>query len=366
MERANQTTQLFNRVLRTLSCMLGAVLCFVGSTEAQQVYDPFLSADLAANQQAGGLGNQVRLTSAFSADNVVLDSGAYVDPNHAVTPAYATPSTGPVDMSSYSSYCHNPNVWRWQLLPDGLIYRSYQAGPRESRFALHTIHNVNLTNRSEWLWDATLGGRRGVVRFGSSDLSDPRGWQLDIEGAANVRLNLDENRDVDASDFRFGIPLTYTSDGKVHYKFGYYHVSSHLGDELIARTGVNSRINYVRDALIFGVSQNVNDYVRIYGEIAYAFFTAGGAEPWEVQFGAEYSRPGPTGMGGTPFIATNAHLREETDFGGDWTLQTGWLWRGETGSTFRLGLHYMNGKSTHYQFFSTTEEQVGFGIWYDY
>ncbi len=366
MERAIQTNRSFDVAMRTLCFVLSAVLCFIGSTEAQQVYDPFLSADIAAHNQATDPNSQVRLASAYAANNVVLDNGVYVDPNYTMSPSYTTSATGNVDMSSYSSYCQNPNVWRWQLMPDGLIYRSYQAGPRESRFALHTIHNESSTNRSEWLWDATLGGRRGVVRFGSSDPSDPRGWQLDIEGAANVRLNLDENRDVDASDFRFGVPLTYTNDGKVHYKIGYYHVSSHLGDEFIARTGVNSRINYVRDALIFGVSQEVNDYFRVYGEIAYAFFTAGGAEPWEVQFGAEYSKPGPTGIAGTPFVATNAHLREEVDFGGDWTLQTGWLWRGDTGSTFRLGLHYMNGKSTHYQFFPNNEEQVGFGIWYDY
>ena len=84
------------------------------------------------------------------------------------------------------------------------------------------------------------------------------------------------------------------------------------------------------------------------------------------QFGAELSRPGPTGFRGTPFIATNAHLREEVDFSGDWTLQTGWLWRGDTGSTLRMGLHYMNGKSTQYQFFNRNEEQIGLGLWCDF
>ncbi|MEN0111298.1 MAG: DUF1207 domain-containing protein, partial [Planctomycetota bacterium] len=143
-------------------------------------------------------------------------------------------------------------------------------------------------------------------------------------------------------------------------------LSSHLGDEFIARTGTNSRINYVRDALLAGVSYQLNPYWRVYGETAFAFFTAGGAQPWEFQFGAEYSRPGPTGFAGTPFFATNAHLREELDFGGDWTLQAGWLWRGDTGTALRLGLHYMNGKSTQYQFFTANEEQVGVGLWYDF
>jgi hypothetical protein len=257
------------------------------------------------------------------------------------------------------------NGWCWELLPDGLIYRSYLAGPRESRLGLHTFDNKTPTMQSETLWEATLGGRRGIFRYGSDNMLRPEGWQLDIEGAAMVRLNLDENRDVDASDFRFGIPLTY-GEGKWQYKMGYYHLSSHLGDELIMRTGVNSRINYVRDAIIVGASYNPFPAWRLYGETAYAFYTAGGAEPWEFQFGAEYALPGPTGAGGTPFIATNAHLREEINFSGDWTFQTGWLWRGMSGSMFRLGLHYMNGKSTNYQFFDRNEEQIGVGVWYDF
>lgn len=327
---------------------------------AQSAVDPFLAADqrfaqkVALNVAPGGT----------AAENTGDQLGYWLNdpeirPSQYVDEVYGAPAC--VECSPYDS---PSGAWRWELMPDGLIYRSYQAGPRESRLALHTFHKKSSLQNSEWIWDATLGGRRGIMRFGNGDPSNPEGWQLDIEGAAVVRLNLDEQRDVDASDFRFGVPLTY-GQGPVQYKMGYYHVSSHLGDEFIVRNG-NSRINYVRDALIAGVSYNPTPCWRVYGETAYAFFTAGGAEPWEFQFGAEYSRPGPTGFYGTPFVATNAHLREELDFSGDWTLQAGWLWRGATESTFRLGLHYMNGKSTQYQFFGQNEEQIGLGIWYDF
>lgn len=285
--------------------------------------------------------------------------------DYPVPPTYGVDPDAPLLPVGGWGYEPGPG-YGWQLLPDGLIYRSYQAGPRESRLALHTFTNRTAVEKSENLWDATLGGRRGLLRYGSYDPANPVGWQIDLEGAAVVRLNLDEARDVDASDFRFGVPVTYTAGDGVAYKFGYYHVSSHLGDELIARTGVNNRINYVRDAIVVGASKYVAPDLRVYGEMAWAFFTAGGAEPWEFQIGAEWSQPGPTGFGGTPFVATNAHLREEVDFGGDWTLQTGWLWRGDTGGTLRLGLHYMNGKSTQYQFFNRWEEQLGVGLWMDY
>ncbi|CAE7841108.1 unnamed protein product, partial [Symbiodinium microadriaticum] len=219
--------------------------------------------------------------------------------------------------------------------------------------------------RGQVLWDATVGGRRGLIRYGDTNSLRPQGWQLDIEGAALVRLNIDEERDVEASDFRFGIPLTYGA-GNVQYKTGYYHLSSHLGDEFLARNPSATRLNYVRDAIMLGVSYNPTPNWRLYGEVDYAFFTAGGAEPWEFQFGLEYSQAGPTGFHGTPFFATNAHLREELDYSGDWTTQFGWLWRNCSGNTMRVGLHYMNGKSTQYQFLNHSEEQLGLGIWYDY
>jgi hypothetical protein len=106
--------------------------------------------------------------------------------------------------------------------------------------------------------------------------------------------------------------------------------------------------------------------MRLYSEAAYAVNVDGGAEPWEFQFGTELSRPGPTGKHGTPFLALNAHIREEHDFGGDFTAQAGWLWRALEGQVMRAGVHYFNGKSSQYQTFDDSEQQIGFGLWYDF
>ncbi|WP_425398576.1 DUF1207 domain-containing protein [Aeoliella sp.] len=253
-------------------------------------------------------------------------------------------------------------AWQWQLLPEGLIYRSYLAGPREPRFQLNYFEE---TSSNQTLWDVTLGGRRGLLRFGTEDPLRPQGWQLDIEGAGFVRLNIDNHHDVDVSDYRFGIPLTY-GHGRWQFKIGYYHVSSHLGDELIVRMPSAQRKNYVRDSMLIGVSFNPRPAWRLYGETAYAFKPTGGAKHLEFQTGVEYAQPGPTGFRGTPFFATNGHLRQENNFGGDYTLQLGWLWRGRTGSTMRTGFQFLTGKSNQYQFFNESEEQYGWGLWYDF
>jgi len=252
------------------------------------------------------------------------------------------------------SYC-------WQLLPDGLLYKSYLAGGRESRIGSTWLHERD----RGWLWDVTLGGRVGMVRYGTTDSLDPQGWQLDIEGAAFPRLDIKNGRDLVSTDFRFGVPLTHRA-GRWQSKFGYYHLSSHLGDEYMVSHHTFDRINYVRDSLVLGLGFFPNPDVRLYAEAAWAFYINGGAEPWEFQFGVDYSPAEPTGCFPAPFFAVNGRLREENDYGGNFTMETGLQWRGQSGHLLRMGAHYFIGMSDQYQFFNQFEEQIGMGVWYDY
>lgn len=255
---------------------------------------------------------------------------------------------------------HSP--WMWQLLPEGLIYRSYLAGPKEPRFSGVLFRDQGGT----WYIDSTLGARVGILRFGTPDPYKPEGWQLDVEGAAFPRLNMDENQDLDAADFRAGIPLTY-GIGNLEAKFAYYHTSSHLGDEFMIRHPDVERINYVRDALVLGLALRPVPNIRLYGEVGWAFYSDGGALPWEFQFGAEYAPMQATGFRGAPFMAVNGYLREEQNYSGTLTAQVGWMWRSRyNGPMLRTGFQYLNGKSPQFQFFDQFEEQFGWGLWYDF
>src|SRR5438094_9587066 len=94
--------------------------------------------------------------------------------------------------------------WRWQLLPDGIMYRAYLANPKESRLGTQIFNSTG----NGALWDSTLGGRVGLLRFGTNDPAWPQGWQFDVEGSAQVRLDPDENVDLRSVDYRVGAPLT--------------------------------------------------------------------------------------------------------------------------------------------------------------
>jgi hypothetical protein len=253
--------------------------------------------------------------------------------------------------------------WTWQLLPDGLVCPSYLAGTKESRFASVWNHDSHLG----WMWDLEAGGRVGLVRYGTEGGSPrPDGWQLDLEGAAFPRLDLDHDEDLISVDFRAGVPLTF-GRGPVRGKLAAYHLSSHLGDEFMLRFPEYPRINYSRDAIVLGGSYYVTDDLRLYAEAEWAWYTDGGTKPWEFQFGLDYSPVWSwRSRCGAPFVALNGQLREEVDYGGDFIVQAGWQWRGDSNHLFRVGVQYFTGKSDQFQFFRRNEEKVGIAMWYDY
>lgn len=257
--------------------------------------------------------------------------------------------------------CEAP-VHRWQLLPDGLLYKSYVAGEKEPRFAAVWLYESG----RGWVWETTLGGRVGLVRYGTPGAVNPEGWQIDIEGAAFPRIDPEESSEMDAVDFRAGCVWTWRR-GPLAVKAGYYHISSHIGDEYLLRTPTFRRIEYVRDAAILGMRYDINPALTTYGEVGYAVGHTGGAEPLELQFGLEYSPRVGCDWRGAPFAAINGHLREDFNFGGNLNVVAGRQWRGpESDHVFRAGVMYFNGKSLQYQFFDKDEELLGAGIWFDY
>jgi len=252
--------------------------------------------------------------------------------------------------------------WHWQWVPTGLIYRSYLAGLKEPRFGTVWQYDPDL----RWKWDTTIGARVGLLRYGTADPLHPEGWQLDAEGAVFPRLDInDGRRDLDSADFRVGFVLTY-GEGPHAWKFGYYHISAHLGDELMLRIPSTPRLNFTWDGLVLGYSYYWVPELRLYAEAAWAFAVDDGAQPWRFQFGVDYAPAEPTDCWGAPFFAINGMLREEVDFGGNLVVQAGWAWRGLAGQLLRMGVQYVNGKSIQYEFYRDFEEMLGFGVWYDY
>lgn len=254
----------------------------------------------------------------------------------------------------------DPGDWGWHVLPRGIVYKSYLAAAKESRLGTQIVQERDATS----LFDSTLGGRFGVLRFGPENV--PEGFQWDIDGAAMVRLDPDDELDVQATDYRVGSTLNWGM-GKHRWRVGYYHVSSHLGDEFLLKNPNFRRLNFHRDALLAGYSHYFTPDLRVHGEFAVAF-NYELAEPFEFLFGFDWAPATSTGPRGAPFVAFNTHLRQELDFGGNIALQAGWAWRGKDPASglLRTGLYYYNGGSPQWSFYQDFEEQLGVGLWYDF
>lgn len=250
--------------------------------------------------------------------------------------------------------------WTWQILPEGLIFKPFLADTKASRFAAHII---NLQGQG-WMWEGVLGTQVGLLRYGNNDPIRPVGFQVDAEGSASVRLDIPDDVDVTSVDFRGGIPVTF-GWGRHRTRIGYYHLSSHLGDEFLIKNPGFNRLNYARDVLYLGHAVFLTPKLRVYGQVGWAFYTDV-AEEWEFQVGLEYAPVGPTGIYGAPFFAINGDSRQEVNFGGSLTVEAGWAWVGETGRMLRTGLLYFNGESNQYSFYDEFEQQIGFGLWYDF
>jgi hypothetical protein len=250
----------------------------------------------------------------------------------------------------------------WILLPAGILYKSYIAGEKEPRMGAALLAEKD----RGWVLEEVIGGRLGLLRYGTPGAIDPQGFQWDLEAAAMLRQDPEEELDVEAVDCRIGSVLTWRRGGRA-VKFGYYHLSSHLGDEFLLRNLTYPRLNYVRDALLLGVRQHLRPDLQVYGEVAWAFKTDGGAEPLELQFGLEYTSVDATGRRSGPFAAVNGHLREEFDFGGSVNIIAGWEWRGRhSNRRLRIGGQYYNGKEIQWSFYDESVSFAGAGIWYDF
>jgi hypothetical protein len=314
--------------------------------------------------QSGGFGEDIELLPSGQPQGPVVLEGPYVAGD------YGDEVSGAPYRGAFDDLWA-PRPWSWHILPNNLIYTSYLAGPKEPRFATTWYDDtgrdpLNPSRENGLLWDSTLGGRASILRYGSDTVLHPQGFEVQIEGAAFVRLDPQDDRDLRSADYRFGVPLVY-GIGRWQGKLAYYHNSAHLGDEAFIKHPTYPRLNYVRDVIVLGGSWYAYDWMRLYGEVGWSFYNDGGSEPWEFQYGAELIQARATGPNGAPFLAVNGMSRQELNFGGNVTVQTGWAWRGDRSEKlFRLGFEYLYGSDPQYEFAFSNQNRAGIGMWYDF
>jgi len=233
-----------------------------------------------------------------------------------------------------------------------LLYDQYIAAPRQSRSAVKMQlpvgdgRNVKIEN--------TLGFNRSVARWTTPDRPD-RGREVQFEAAVFARFDLHEHYDFDASDWRFGIPFVWR-DGDLAWKLHLYHMTSHLGDEYISRTGAK-QIAYHLEEASAGVSWDASAGSRIYGEAAAAIYTGAPTDSGRFQAGWEWvGRKWSSGF--SPFFAVDIQSRREQDWTPGKTVAVGIAY----GRDFRFGVEFFDGKDPQTQFLKERVRYVSVGV----
>lgn len=150
--------------------------------------------------------------------------------------------------------------------------------------------------------------------------------------------------------------------GDVAWKLQPWHITSHLGDEIIEREGLQ-RISYARNELALGVSVDLGGEARAYAEAGWGFSVGDPNDPWRAQVGAEFVVPlGRPAVGF--FGAANLTAFQEIDWDVQFAAQAGlWIRPARWSRGLRVGVEYFRGHSPRTQFFLRHEHYGSFGVW---
>jgi hypothetical protein len=252
------------------------------------------------------------------------------------------------------------------VFPEEGLYDPYIADPWQHGFAINimSVSDIDIQDSSTPRINLKMGGSFGFLRFHPPGEYE-RGWQLNIEAGFNVQTDIDNGYDVIGWDGIVGLLMTKKLPHGLSLRLGHLHRSSHLGDELIQRTG-RTRIEYTREEILAGLSWKFLEHWRIYGDSGYAFTTRSREqEIWRAQAGAEYMDPHAIRGGRAGFYAAlNAHSWQEKDWQVDLSAAAGFAFiRGSR--RWRTGLMVHHGTVPIGEFYADDETFVTGGIWLD-
>ncbi len=250
-----------------------------------------------------------------------------------------------------------PDAHRLTIFPEGpLLYDPYLAAQRQSRADVKVVFPAG--DGSHRRIENTLGLQRSLLRWTRED-SPASGTELQFEAAVFARFDLAEHYDMAATDWRFGLPLVFR-DGDLAWKIHLSHLTSHLGDEYMERTGAEA-VSYHLEEAALGLSWDAGPGTRVYGEAAAALYVHEPAKNGRVQAGAEWvGHKGPSGL--APYFAVDITARHEQDWTPGATVAVGVAF----GRSFRFGAEYFHGRDPQTQFLKERVSFIAIGLAFDY
>lgn len=242
-----------------------------------------------------------------------------------------------------------PSDTGWTFGPNGQVYPEYAADPRRPQMAFGVVFMTEsdveaLYGNGMHRIENRIGERIPVLRYTPGN---GRAWELSVEGGFFGQFDLDRSVENIGWDGWYGANLTWGFAPGWAGKFHYRHLSSHLGDEFIERTGLK-RINYTREDLTLGLAWTFGSGATVYAEGGIDVHK--GSERQEnlfFQAGAQYRQAERKILNAFGWqVATDLQLFQEEDYQPDVTLQAALLIPAERFGQFgRIALEFHTGRS---------------------
>ena len=259
----------------------------------------------------------------------------------------------------------------WTIGPPGHVYPYYLADPRRPQ----TSAGLNFARNSDLMdqygngtvrTDIRLGGRVPLVRYTASNAM---AWEICVEGGFFGYFDASQSLENIGWDGRYGLLLGWRFATGFSTKIHLRHLSSHLGDEFIERTG-RERIGYTREDVTLGLAWEPVSGGTVYGEIGLGIHDGAARQETSVfQFGGQY-RGGQTskllGVFGWQ-AAADIQLYEEEDYTPEITLQAALLLpMAREEQQIRFAIEYHSGRALLGELSDLDEDYVAFLVGWDF
>lgn len=237
--------------------------------------------------------------------------------------------------------------------PDGPAFHPPLASPLEPAFRLAPVR-VDRGDTERWVGLLDFG-ERFTTTVRSADPEDGLRLDLAVSGGAFTRFDLEtsSNEFVEAH-FR-GAVQGLARRGRLAARLELHHVSSHLGDEFLVRTG-RQPISTSREGLELLLQADPAPELLVYAGGGALLRSTEDLEPLSVRGGLEWWMDG-RGEGPTPYAAADVHAWEEVGWDPALTAEVG-LATG--GGRYRLALTAGAGPSRAEQF--VREDETFWGL----
>ena len=237
-------------------------------------------------------------------------------------------------------------TWNFELDPGHRPYPEYLADPRRMRFALGVAgfdSDISESSGMRAMLDAAVRYTLFRVETGGG-----RDFALEILGGVFLQFDMGEKLDSIGYDGLYGANLVFGINDRWTTRLCYRHLSAHIGDEYVERTG-RERVGYTREDLAIGVAWQFHDRWLAYVEPGWATRNGNRERQADLSFdgGLQYEGPRRLWNDSSAFYA-GLHVRafEESDWKPGISVQTGFHVRGRADRTnVRMGLEAYTGRA---------------------